>query len=43
MNVKQIQKDTPGAYKKLKKWINAETKGILQFELMMILKNERDL
>ena len=43
MHYKQIKKDTPEAFKKLKKWINAETKGILQFELMMILKNEREL
>ena len=39
----EIKKQTPNAFKKLKKWINAETKGILQFELMMILKNEREL
>lgn len=42
-NYKQVEKDTPKAFKKLKKWLDCEDKDILQFELMMILKNERDL
>ena len=43
MKAEQIKNDTPKAFKKLKKWLDAESKDILQFEMMMILKNDRDL
>ena len=43
MNWNSVKKDTPKAFKKFAKWVDAESKDILQFELMMILKNERDL
>lgn len=38
-----VKKDTPKAFERFVKWIDTESDDILQFELMMILKNERDL
>lgn len=43
MNVKQVEQDTPKAYKKLKEWLNSDSKSILEIELIMILKPSRDL
>ncbi len=43
MNWKEIKKKYPKAYAKFIEWVDAETLDILKFELMMILKNERDL
>ena len=43
MDWRQLKKKCPKAFEKLKKWLDAESKDILRFELMMILKNKRDL
>lgn len=41
---RQVKKETPKAFKKFVKWVDSESKDILQFELAMILKHEnRDL
>lgn len=43
MKVESIRANTPKAYTKLVKWIGAGDQDILQFEMAMLLKNERDL
>lgn len=43
MDWKQIKKNNPKAFKKFVKWLDCDSSDMLQFELMMILKNERDL
>ena len=43
MNWKQINKDYPKAFKKFVKWLDCDSSDMLKFEMMMILKNERDL
>ena len=38
-----IKKKNPKAFKKFVKWLDCDSSDMLQFELMMILKNEREL